>query len=116
MREAYCAGWSGHRQLAQAKVAWPSKKLKRDWEELSGPDRAAALAQIKKSGLSNRKIAGRLGRIKSCGSGFWATTGLRSPRLGGQLAEKFAEVCVAVANPVAVMVTFPVAVAVPEGV
>src|SRR3974377_2033284 len=36
-------------------------KLKQDWNQLSDPDRALRIAQIKKSGLSNRKIASILG-------------------------------------------------------
>jgi hypothetical protein len=38
------------------------EKLKQEWNRLSDPDRALALAEIKKSDLSNRKIATMLGR------------------------------------------------------
>jgi hypothetical protein len=41
------------------------QQLKQDWDQLSDPDRALAIAKIKTSGLSNRKIASLLGHSES---------------------------------------------------
>ena len=40
-------------------------QLQQDWDQLSDLDRALAIAKIKKSGLSNRKIAQSIGRSES---------------------------------------------------